>query len=90
MNHPPEIIKAIDDALSSVYFDINERIKENEDYSDLEFIKQELIEMKNGTRLKASGSLSRMIIDSMDWEQPCLKKFNEVRSLLRKHYRLRP
>jgi len=49
----------------------------------------ELLEMKAGTRKVHSDGLSRIIVDSMDWGQPCLKKFNEATALLRAHYRIR-
>lgn len=87
---PMNILAAIEEALSAVERDISERVSRGEGYKDLDYLKAELLEMKSGTRQEASRETSWMIVDSMDWEQPCLKKFNEVRTLLRKHYRLRP
>lgn len=90
MKHPKHIVEAIKDAIFAVDQDIAERVKIKKTHGDLDRMKKELIEMKNGERLFSSDGMSYIIIDSMDWEQPCLKKFNEVCSLLRKHYRLRP
>ncbi len=87
---PQHILNTIDEALESIENDIRQRISNNQGCKDLNYIKAELLEMRSGTRQQASSETSRMIVDSMDWEQPCLKKFNEVRELLRKHYRLRP
>lgn len=87
---PMNILTAIEEALDAVERDIHERVSKGEGHKDLDYLKAELVEMKSETRQEASRETSRMIVDSMDWEQPCLKKFNEVRTLLRKHYRLRP
>lgn len=90
MKHPKNIIKTIEEAIVAVDQDIADRVKDKKTHGDLDQMKKELIEMKKGERLSSSDGMSYIIIDSMDWEQPCLKKFNEVCSLLRKHYRLRP
>lgn len=83
------ILTAIEDALDAVERDIHERVSKSEGHKDLDYLKAELVEMKSGMRQEASRETRRMIVDSIDWAQPCLKKFNEVRTLLRKHYRLR-
>ncbi len=87
---PQHILMAIDEALESVERDINERIANSKGHKDLDRIKVELIEMKSEKRKQASDTIGRIIVDSMDWNQPCLKKFNEVRVLLRKYFHLRP
>jgi hypothetical protein len=86
---PSSILAAIEEALLTVDNDIHRRTANQQDYEDLDRMKSELIEMKSGHRKQASDSMSRIIVDSMDWEQPSLKKFNEVRELLRKHYGLK-
>ena len=90
MKHPMHIVEAIKNAISAVDQDIAERVKVKKTHGDLDRMKKELTEMKNGERLSCSDGMSYIVIDSMNWGQPCLKKFNDVFSLLRKHYRLRP
>ncbi len=84
-----QILDEIESAMKSVDQDIDARRASNEGHGDLDRIKSELIEMRASTRKEASDSLSRIIVDSMDWNQPCLKQFNRVRGLLRKHYKLK-
>jgi hypothetical protein len=87
---PEEILIAIEDALATVDREILERAAKNQGHKDLDRIKAELIEMRNEKRKQPSDTIGRIIIDSMDWSQPSLKKFNQVCSLLRKHFHLRP
>jgi hypothetical protein len=87
---PQNILTAIEEALESVDKDISDRVTKGEGYKDLDRIKDELLQMKLEKRKEASDALGRIIVDSMDWNQPCLKKFNEVIKLLRSHYSLRP
>ena len=87
---PIHILTTIEEALKFVEMDINDRVTRGEGHKDLDHMKAELIEMKSEKRKSASDTISRIIVDSMDWNQPSLKKFNEVRELLRKHYRLFP
>jgi hypothetical protein len=86
---PQNIIDAIEEALIAVEEDIQRRIQQNETFEDLSHIKEELLEMKAGTRKSSSREISHMIIDSMDWEQPCLKKFYTARELLAKYYKIK-
>lgn len=86
---PENILKAIKEAISAVEIDIQERISNGESFEDLDLMKSELIEMQIEKRKSASDEMGYIIIDSMNWEQPCLKNFNEVRELLRKHFQLR-
>lgn len=87
---PRDILAAIEEALASVDEDILQRTLAGCGHRDLDRLKVELEEMKSGTRKQASEELTYIIIDSMNWEQPCLQKFNNVRKLLRTHYKLRP
>jgi len=87
---PNDIVKEIESAIKAVEFDIDTRKTQNDSYEDLDLIRTELIEMKSEKRKQPSDVISRIIIDSMDWDQPCLKNFNHVCSLLRKHFHLRP
>jgi hypothetical protein len=86
---PENILKAIKEAISAVEIDIQERISNGESFEDLDLMKSELIEMQIEKRKSASDEMGYIIIDSMNWEQSCLKNFNEVRELLRKHFQLR-
>lgn len=53
-----------------------------------DFMRKELVEASLGQRIQKSRELSRMILDSLDWDQPCLPAFNKVWGLLRKHQKI--
>jgi hypothetical protein len=89
MTIPQNILAAIEEALQSVDEDIQARLNHKQGTADLDKIKKELLEIKAGTRKSSSREMSHMIIDSMDWEQPCLKKFYYVDELLAKHYKIK-
>ena len=90
MSLPPELIQAIDEAIASIDQDITNRRQQQRSTSDLDFLKQEMIEARAGSRKQVSQELSRMIVDSMDWDQPCLKAFNHARAVLRKFFHTKP
>lgn len=87
---PEEILPAIEDALTAVDQEIFECKVQNQGHKDLDHIKNELIEMRDGKRKQPLEMIGGIIVDSMDWSQPSLEKFNQVCSLLRKHFHLRP
>jgi hypothetical protein len=86
---PPSLIKAIEEATLAIEKDIADRKEDGKEYSDLDLMKKELLEMKLELRKEASEGMNYIIRDSMDWNQPCLKNFSEVRVLLSKYYRKR-
>ena len=86
MRHPQKILDAIDNAIDAVEKDILDRSGRHEGHLDLNLMKKELIEMKEGKRLTCSDDLLYVMRDSMDWDQACRKAFNKVRSLLMEHY----
>ncbi len=86
---PAEIKVAIERALTQVENDIKKRKQDGLLFGDLNVIKSELLEMREEKRQQSSDRLSRMIIDSMDWDQPALKELNHVVSMLRMHFRIK-
>jgi hypothetical protein len=84
---PKNILAVIEDALESIENAIAERTLKGHGHKDLDRLKSNLIEMKLGKRKTGSDFTIRMIVDSMDWHQPCVKKFGQVCTILEKHYR---
>jgi hypothetical protein len=90
MSLPEHVKKVIEVAIKSIEKDCSDRKQHEKTYGDLLLLKEDLCAILRGEVKQISDRVSRMIVDSMDWDQPCLREFNQAQKVLREHFKTKP
>jgi hypothetical protein len=82
VNRSPRLLELVEQAIQAVDRDVEARRVLGGSWDDLLAMRKELLEVRSGQRDDFSPGLNHMILDSMSWDQPCLKEFRLVAGAL--------